>query len=70
MSDGLKMAGNTNGGVAVPVYEFACQECRKQFALTLSLKERESGQLTCPECGSTNVIPLISRFMVKTSKKS
>jgi len=70
VSDGLKVAGTTNGGVAMPLYEFACQDCGKQFALRLSLKERESGQVTCPGCGSTKVTPLISSVMVKTSKKS
>jgi putative FmdB family regulatory protein len=70
MSDGSEMLGNTNGGATMPFYEFACEDCHKQFSLVLSLKERESGQVTCPGCGSTKVTPLISSFMVKTSKKS
>jgi putative FmdB family regulatory protein len=64
------MNGNKTGGAIMPFYEFACQDCRKQFSLVLSIKERESGRVTCPECGSTKVTPLISSFMVKTSKKS
>ena len=54
----------------MPFYEFACQDCHQEFSLVLSLKERESGGVTCPGCGSVKVTPLISSFMVKTSKKS
>jgi putative FmdB family regulatory protein len=70
MSDGSEMNGNKNGGAPMPFYEFACQDCSKQFSLVLSVKERESGRVTCPGCGSTNVTALISSFTAKTSKKS
>ena len=36
----------------MPFYEFACQDCHQEFSLVLSLKERESGRVTCPGCGS------------------
>jgi len=54
----------------MPVYEFSCEGCGKRFTLVLSMKERESGQVTCPGCGSTKVAALITTFSVRTSKKS
>ena len=54
----------------MPSYEFACLSCHGTFMLSLSLHDRESGQIKCPACGGTNVQQLISSFMVKTSKKS
>jgi len=54
----------------MPSYEFACQSCHGIFTLTLSMRDREAGNITCPHCGGTNVQQLISSFMVKTAKKS
>jgi putative FmdB family regulatory protein len=54
----------------MPSYDFACQSCQATFTLSLSMRDREAGNIHCPTCGGTNVRPLISRFMVKTSKKS
>lgn len=52
----------------MPLYEFMCPRCKKQVALTLTIKERESGA-TCPECGGP-LEPLLAAFYSKTSKKS
>jgi putative FmdB family regulatory protein len=57
----------------MPMYEFLCQQCHKGFTLTFSIAEAERKRkegLQCPECGSSNVVQQISRFQVKTSKKS
>ena len=54
----------------MPSYEFECQSCHDTFALSLSMRDREAGDIKCPNCGGTNVQQLISSFMVKTSKKS
>jgi putative FmdB family regulatory protein len=54
----------------MPSYEFECQSCHGTFALSLSMREREAGNITCPNCGGTSVQQRISSFMVKTSKKS
>jgi putative FmdB family regulatory protein len=54
----------------MPFYEFVCEECGEEFALLLSVKEREGGKVTCPACGSEKTKPLITRFAVITSKKS
>ena len=54
----------------MPFYEFVCDECGEEFALVLSVKERERGKITCPECSSEKTRPLITRFTTITSKKS
>ena len=54
----------------MPSYEFECLSCHGTFMLSLSLHDRESGHIKCPNCGGSNVQQLVSSFMVKTSKKS
>jgi len=54
----------------MPIYEFLCKQCNKTFGLTLSLKEREEGKISCPACGSKEVESLLAPFFAKTSKKS
>lgn len=54
----------------MPMYEFKCQECGKEAVLSLTMKDRESGAVTCPSCGSKRMEQLISGVMAKTSRKS
>jgi putative FmdB family regulatory protein len=57
----------------MPIYEFLCQACRKDFTIALSIAEAERKRkedFQCPECGSSDVVQQISHFQVKTSKKS
>ncbi len=54
----------------MPVYEFQCQDCGKEFSLTLSLKERDGGGMECPACKSKRLEPLMCGFFAKTSRKS
>jgi putative FmdB family regulatory protein len=54
----------------MPSYEFECQSCHGTFTRSLTMRDREAGNIQCPSCGGTNVQQLISSFMVKTSKKS
>jgi putative FmdB family regulatory protein len=57
----------------MPIYEFLCQQCGKNFTLALSIAEsarkRKEG-FQCSGCGSTNIVQQISHFQTKTSKKS
>jgi putative FmdB family regulatory protein len=53
----------------MPLYEFYCSRCKKEVALTLTIKERESGTARCPECRGA-LEPLLATFYSKTSKKS
>lgn len=39
----------------VPHYEFICHDCHKGFLKTLSQRDYEEGEFTCPHCGSNSV---------------
>jgi putative FmdB family regulatory protein len=52
----------------MPLYEFRCPQCQKEVALTLTVKERESGA-KCPDCRSA-LEPRMATFYSKTSRKS
>lgn len=54
----------------MPIYEFVCKKCGKEFESTLSFSEREKKKVKCPSCGSTRVSQLLSTFYANTSKKS
>jgi putative FmdB family regulatory protein len=52
----------------MPLYDFQCPRCHKEFSLTLRVKDRERGA-KCPEC-KTALEPLLTPFFSKTSRKS
>jgi putative FmdB family regulatory protein len=54
----------------VPTYSYKCRKCRKQFDLTLTMKEYEEGKKACPKCGSRDVEQVLEMFTAKTSRKS
>lgn len=55
----------------MPVYEYACKACLKDFTVFLSLKEFEANpKIICTHCQSDNIIKKLGSFFTKTSKKS
>jgi putative FmdB family regulatory protein len=58
------------GGLAVPTYEFRCEDCRRAFTLVMSMAERDKGKISCPACKKRNVKQQMTTFQTKTSKKS
>lgn len=54
----------------MPHYEFFCAKCKKEVAMTLTLKEREGGEYKCPGCGGKQLQPLMGTFFSKTSRKA
>jgi putative FmdB family regulatory protein len=54
----------------VPIYEFQCQKCGKEFSLVLSLKQYEEKAFACPACQAKEVEPLVTSTNVITSRKS
>jgi putative FmdB family regulatory protein len=54
----------------MPRYEFVCEKCKKPFELIMTISEREKGEVKCPKCNDSRVVPLLSGFMAQTSKKS
>ncbi|HXH24788.1 MAG TPA: zinc ribbon domain-containing protein [Vicinamibacterales bacterium] len=53
----------------MPVYEYICRDCQKQFELTRPMSEAHAG-VQCPSCGSSHVDRTYSQVFAKTSKKS
>jgi putative FmdB family regulatory protein len=54
----------------MPVYEFACRDCRKTFEVIRPMWDSASTNVTCIHCGSTNVERIWSSVDAVTSKKS
>ncbi|MGH7383882.1 MAG: FmdB family zinc ribbon protein [Candidatus Rokuibacteriota bacterium] len=54
----------------MPHYDFYCERCKKEVALTLSMGERERGDYKCPSCGRKELQPLLGTFFSKTSRKA
>ena len=56
--------------VAMPVYEYVCKDCHKEFEQVLTLTEHDAEKIVCPKCGSKNVEQEAAGFFAVTSKKS
>lgn len=54
----------------MPMYEYKCLDCGKEFVLALTLNEHESGSAACPHCQSKKLGQMITGFSAKTSRKS
>jgi putative FmdB family regulatory protein len=55
---------------AMPLYEYYCEKCHKEFSTTMSMSEHEKTKAACPGCGSRDVRPLMGTIFTQTSKKS
>lgn len=54
----------------MPMYDYQCLDCGKEFLLVLTLKEHERGEAVCPACGSKHVTQLFTDFIARTTRKS
>jgi putative FmdB family regulatory protein len=54
----------------MPVYEFVCLECGKEFTLVLAVKDLEGKRAACPHCKSKTIEQLVTSCEVITTKKS
>ena len=54
----------------MPLYEYICQDCKKEFSRVLTLAEYERGEVECPHCKSKKVEQKPVTFYAVTSKKS
>ncbi len=54
----------------MPIYEYRCDSCAKNFSVTMTIAERDKGGVMCPECKATSVVQQYTAFFAKTSKKS
>jgi putative FmdB family regulatory protein len=64
-------SSGSNGGSAMPVYEFRCKKCSKTFDETETFAEHDKHpEVKCPHCGSADVEPIMTPVEVRTRKKS
>lgn len=54
----------------MPVYEYRCLDCGKEFSVALSISEHDKGEAKCPACGGTNLKQRFSTFVAQTSRKA
>ncbi|HET9490989.1 MAG TPA: FmdB family zinc ribbon protein [Methylomirabilota bacterium] len=54
----------------MPLYEYFCETCAKEVAVTMSISEHDKAQAACPHCGGTAMRPLVSTIFTQTSRKS
>jgi putative FmdB family regulatory protein len=54
----------------MPIYEYFCEACQKEFETVLTIHEHETGKVICPKCGSDKVHQMAAAFTAVTSKKS
>jgi putative FmdB family regulatory protein len=45
----------------MPIFEYRCDECGTTFE-RLTLRSQGTGQMTCPQCGSTSTAKIFSTF--------
>jgi putative FmdB family regulatory protein len=58
-------------GEPMPMYEYRCLDCAKEFSIVESLRQHEAPhKVTCVSCGSNNVERRWSEVAVETSRKS
>lgn len=56
--------------IDMPIYEYRCEKCAKNFSVIMHIAEHDKGEMTCPECKGTSVVQQYTAFYAKTSKKS
>jgi putative FmdB family regulatory protein len=54
----------------MPVYDFVCLDCAREFTLVLSMRDHERKDVSCPHCHSKRVEQLVTSCEVVTSRKS
>ncbi len=54
----------------MPIYEYFCKDCHKDFMLVQTMTEHEHTTPRCPSCEGTNVERKWSEVFAVTSKKS
>jgi putative FmdB family regulatory protein len=56
--------------LTMPSYEYKCKECKKTFALILTVADHDRKRIACPKCKSKKVEQQFGSFFAVTSKKS
>lgn len=48
----------------MPFYTFSCNSCGNKFEVMCSIKELESGNISCPSCGANELDRIFEGFTV------
>ncbi|HCF50134.1 MAG TPA: hypothetical protein DER60_07625 [Syntrophomonas sp.] len=48
----------------MPIYEFKCKDCQRNFEVLTTIKKREN--VKCPGCQSANIEALLSSFSTQS----
>jgi putative FmdB family regulatory protein len=54
----------------MPLYEYICKKCQKQFDELLTVKEHDTKKIRCPKCKSQDIEKVIEPFFAKTASKT
>ena len=54
----------------MPLYEYFCEKCAKEVTIPMSISEHDRAKAACPQCGGTQMRPLVSTIFTQTSRKS
>lgn len=54
----------------MPIYEYICLDCKKQFTEVKMISKHDPKRVSCPKCKSRNVERRWTSVSVTTSKKS
>ncbi len=54
----------------MPLYEYQCESCGKEFTAAVSIAEHDRGEVLCPGCGSKKLKQLMSTFVAQTGSKT
>jgi putative FmdB family regulatory protein len=46
----------------MPIFEFVCGKCGRQFEDLMTFSAMEAGEAECPDCGSRDVTRSLSAF--------
>lgn len=54
----------------MPLYEYVCRKCGKEFSEVLTIKEHDKKKIQCPKCKSEDLEHVIEPFFAKTASKT
>ncbi|WP_173202024.1 FmdB family zinc ribbon protein [Geobacter sp. SVR] len=54
----------------MPTYDYRCQQCGRNFSVTMHIAEHDQQRMTCPDCKGVSIVQQYSTFFARTSKKS
>jgi putative FmdB family regulatory protein len=54
----------------MPLYEYYCEKCQREVTIPMTISAHDKGGASCPQCGGTQMRPLMGTVFTQTSRKS